>query len=118
MFCTRCGTSLDSSARYCVACGKATFSAPESPAPEFPGERPAGAPPQLPPPGNKRLHRILADKKIAGVCAGYAEYFAMDLTLMRLIWIGLLLVPPHIGLIGYLISWAVLPKSELPVSGI
>ena len=37
---------------------------------------------------------------------------------MRLIWIGLLLVPPHIGLIGYLISWAVLPKSELPVSGI
>jgi phage shock protein PspC (stress-responsive transcriptional regulator) len=53
-------------------------------------------------------------KKIAGVCNGYAEYFGMDVTLMRLIWIGLLLVPPHIGLIGYIVSWAVLPRVEMP----
>jgi phage shock protein PspC (stress-responsive transcriptional regulator) len=57
------------------------------------------------------LRRILAHKKIAGVCAGFAEYFDVDITLMRLIWVGLLLVPPHIGLIAYVIAWAVLPKS-------
>ncbi len=34
----------------------------------------------------------------------------MDVTLMRLIWVGLLVVPPHLGLIAYIVSWAVLPK--------
>ena len=52
----------------------------------------------------------MADKKIAGVCAGFAEYFDMDLTLMRVIWVALLLVPPNLGLIGYIVAWAVMPK--------
>ena len=57
----------------------------------------------------RRLYRIRSRKKIAGVCAGFAEYFGLDVTLVRLIWIGLLLMPPSIGLIGYIISWIVLP---------
>jgi len=52
----------------------------------------------------------MAPKKVAGVCAGFAEYFDTDLTLMRVIWVALLLIPPHIGLIAYIVSWAVLPK--------
>jgi phage shock protein PspC (stress-responsive transcriptional regulator) len=31
---------------------------------------------------------------------------------MRLIWIGLALVPPNIGLIAYIVSWIVLPKES------
>jgi phage shock protein C len=58
----------------------------------------------------RRLRRILGKKKVAGVCAGFAEYFDTDLTLMRLIWVALLLIPPHVGLIAYIIAWAVLPK--------
>ncbi len=72
---------------------------------EFREDGPAAA---LPP--SKRLHKIRAGKKIAGVCAGFAEYFDMDVTLMRIIWLALLLLPPHIGLIAYIVSWAVLPK--------
>jgi phage shock protein PspC (stress-responsive transcriptional regulator) len=61
----------------------------------------------LPP---RRLRRIPARKKIAGVCAGFAEYFGMDTTLMRLIWVGLAIMPPNVGLIAYPVSWIVLPK--------
>jgi len=59
----------------------------------------------------RRLRRVIADKKIAGVCAGFAEYFDMDVTLVRLIWVGLLLLPPSPGLIIYIIAWIILPKS-------
>ena len=59
----------------------------------------------------KRLRRVMADKKIAGVCSGFAEYFDMDVTLVRLIWVGLFLLPPSPGLIIYIIAWIILPKN-------
>ncbi|MGA2711504.1 MAG: PspC domain-containing protein [Bryobacteraceae bacterium] len=93
MFCTQCGAGLSDSARFCTSCGKATTVYPAVTA----------AP--------KKLRRIAAGKKIAGVCAGFAEYFDTDITLMRVIWVALLLLPPHIGLIAYIVAWAVLPKS-------
>ena len=99
MFCTSCGTRLDNTARFCMACGK----------PTSPASSPAGATTSVPP---RKLRRVLSKKKVAGVCAGFAEYFDMDLTLMRLIWVALLLIPPQIGLFAYIISWLVLPKSE------
>src|SRR5882757_1556067 len=105
MFCTRCGTKLDDAARFCVSCGK-PVSVPESEIPQ-PTPVAAGFYPGF---ETKRLRRILQGKKIAGVCTGYAEYFNMDVTLMRLIWVVLLLVPPNIGIIAYIVSWAVLPK--------
>lgn len=93
MYCTQCGQRLDDTARFCTACGKpTTIEAAAAPAP-------------------KKLRRIVAQKKIAGVCAGFAEYFGTDLTLMRVIWLALVLLPPQIGLIGYIIAWAVLPAS-------
>ena len=94
MYCTQCGTRLADTARYCTSCGKPTGQAPSVPAAEAP----------------RRLRRIREGKKIAGVCAGFAEYFGTDVTVMRVIWIALAVLPPHIGLIGYLVAWAVLPK--------
>ncbi len=106
MFCTQCGTRLDDSARFCTACGKPVGVSPAPPPP------PPGAPGS-----GKRLRRIISQKKIAGVCAGFAEYFDTDVSLMRIIWIALLLLPPSIGLIAYIIAWVVLPKeSKIPVS--
>jgi phage shock protein C len=95
MYCTQCGARLADSARFCTSCGK-PVGAPE------PG---AGAT------APRKLRRIASQKKIAGVCAGFAEYFDTDLTLMRVIWVALLLLPPHLGLIAYIVSWAVLPKN-------
>jgi phage shock protein C len=97
MFCTQCGEKLAETARFCTACGKPTAAAVSA-------ATVSAAPP-------KRLRRILAGKKIAGVCAGFAEYFDADITLMRIIWVALLLLPPHIGLFAYIVAWAVLPKS-------
>ena len=99
MFCTRCGTQLADTARYCTSCGQPTAG---TPAPTSPAEHTATPP--------RRLRRIMAEKKIAGVCAGFAEYFDTDITLMRVIWVALLLLPPNLGLIGYIVAWAVMPK--------
>jgi phage shock protein PspC (stress-responsive transcriptional regulator) len=52
----------------------------------------------------------MREKKIAGVCAGFADYFDMDVTLMRIIFLALLVTPPGVGLIGYLIAWVAMPK--------
>ncbi len=48
--------------------------------------------------------------KIAGVCAGFAEYFDLDVTLVRVVWLVLLLIPPCLGLLSYLIAWIVMPE--------
>jgi phage shock protein C len=93
MFCTQCGAQIADSARFCTTCGK-----------------PVGAadPVYAAPP--RRLRRIVSQKKIAGVCAGFAEYFDTDITLMRVIWVALLLLPPNLGLIAYIVAWVVMPK--------
>ena len=65
-----------------------------------------GAPAAAP----RRLHRIMEKKRIAGVCAGFAEYFETDITMMRVIWLAMLILPPSIGLIGYIIAWIAMPK--------
>jgi phage shock protein C len=97
MYCTQCGTQLNDTARYCTNCGKPTDAS-------------AGVPIAAIGPAPRRLRRIISRKKIAGVCAGFAEYFDMDLTLMRVIWVALLLLPPNLGLIGYIVAWVVMPK--------
>ncbi len=52
--------------------------------------------------------RSSTDKKIAGVCAGLADYFDMDPTIIRVIWL-LLLFCACTGFLAYVILWIVLP---------
>jgi phage shock protein C len=104
MFCTKCGTENSQDARYCTSCGASTI--PGSPGATAAGFAASGA--AAPP---RKLRRVVAEKKIAGVCAGFAEYFEMDVTLVRLIWVGLTLLPPSPGVIIYIIAWIILPKS-------
>ena len=59
----------------------------------------------------KRLTRDVRNKKIAGVCAGVANYFDIDPTIVRLIW-GVAFFVYGIGLIPYLILWFVLPEDD------
>lgn len=49
------------------------------------------------------------DKKIAGVCGGFARYFDCDVTLMRVIWL-ILAFGTGVGFIGYIIAWIAMPK--------
>lgn len=59
----------------------------------------------------KRLTRDVRNKKIAGVCAGVANYFEIDPTIVRLIW-GVAFFVYGIGFIPYLILWFVLPEDD------
>jgi len=59
----------------------------------------------------KRLYRDTENGKIFGVCAGLADYFDIDVTLVRVIWVVLLLCGT-IGLWPYIILAIVIdPKS-------
>lgn len=57
----------------------------------------------------KKLYRSESDKKIAGVCGGLAEYFNIDATIVRIIFVILLLPGGFPGLIPYVILWIVVP---------
>lgn len=59
----------------------------------------------------KRLYRSKKNKLICGVCAGIAEYFNIDPTVVRLIYILLTIftaVAPFV--IIYLIMWIIVPE--------
>jgi phage shock protein PspC (stress-responsive transcriptional regulator) len=49
--------------------------------------------------------------RIAGVCAGIAEYFDADVTLIRLAWIVLTIVPGAFfgGVLAYVLAWVIMP---------
>ncbi|HHT90444.1 MAG: PspC domain-containing protein [Bacillota bacterium] len=59
----------------------------------------------------KRIYRS-REKKIGGVCGGFAEYFNIDPTIIRLGWAILALVYGT-GLLAYLICWIVIPDDPL-----
>ena len=61
----------------------------------------------------KKLTRSRTDKKIAGVCGGFASYLELDVTLVRIIWL-MLAVFGGWGIIGYFIAWIVMPEEPLP----
>jgi phage shock protein C len=58
----------------------------------------------------KHLYRSSADKRIAGVCGGIAEYFNVDPSAMRLLW-ALLTIFSGIfpGVIAYLVAMLIMP---------
>jgi len=60
---------------------------------------------------NKKLYLSDYDKKISGVCGGLGEYFNIDPTLIRLVWI-IFAVPTAIfgAVIVYLIAAAIIPR--------
>ena len=61
---------------------------------------------------HRKLYRSQSDRVIAGVCGGLADYFALDPTLVRLIFVILLLVHGF-GLLLYIVSWIVIPDEPL-----
>ncbi|MBB1573879.1 MAG: PspC domain-containing protein [Flavobacteriaceae bacterium] len=61
----------------------------------------------------KELFRDMKRGKIAGVCAGLAQYFGMDISLMRIIWILVFIFTVgFVSVVAYVILWIVLPEAE------
>ena len=59
--------------------------------------------------GGSQLLRPRDGRMVAGVCAGLAAYFGVDVNLVRL-GFGVLTVFYGLGILAYLIAWAVLPE--------
>ena len=49
---------------------------------------------------------------LSGVSGGFAEYFSIDATLVRLAIVGLTLLTGGTALIGYVIAWIVMPEAD------
>lgn len=60
---------------------------------------------------NKRVYCSRTNRMIGGVCSGLAEYFNMDPTLMRLVFV-VLIFAKGIGLLAYIISWILIPERK------
>jgi phage shock protein C len=88
MYCNACGKAISEDVRFCSHCGNVV-----------------GIPPTP-----RKLMRSRAERKIAGVCAGLAQYFDLDVTLVRILCFFLTLatgVCP--GVVTYLLAWIIVP---------
>jgi len=63
---------------------------------------------------NKKLYRSSKDKMLGGVAAGLAEYFDIDPTLVRVLFV-LTFFFGGSGLLAYIIMWIVVPEEPLTI---
>ena len=90
MYCNYCGKVIQDDAAVCAYCGV----------------RVGGSVARI------RLVRPLVGRKIAGVCLGFSEYFDIDVTAVRLVWLVASFMTV-IGFISYPIAWVVMPEEPL-----
>jgi len=63
----------------------------------------------------KKLYRSSKQRMIAGVCGGLAEYFDMDVNIMRLLFVAISLLSVLFPMvIFYIIAWIVVPEKQTP----
>ena len=97
MYCNACGKAIAEGGRFCSHCGNVV-----------------GIPPTP-----KKLTRLRADRKIAGVCAGLAQYLDLDRSLVRiLVFFITLACGIFPGVVAYVLGWIIIPEEPvlLPVA--
>lgn len=87
MYCNYCGKVIPDDAQLCAYCGKRVGAVA----------------------ARKRLMRPRTGRTLAGVCMGVAEFFDIDVTVVRLVWL-LTAIFTGTGFIAYLIGWIVMPS--------
>jgi len=92
MYCTKCGVELREDDLFCSRCGSRTAI---NEAREMP----------------RALMLDKCNRKISGVCAGFARYFGIDVALMRILWLGIALAT-GVGFLVYLAAWIILPSDH------
>ena len=59
---------------------------------------------------DKKLTKSRSNRMLCGVCAGIAEYFNMDPTVIRLLWVILTFFGGS-GILAYIIAAVIIPES-------
>jgi phage shock protein C len=60
----------------------------------------------------RRLMRSVMDSKIAGVCGGFAEYFNIDPTVMRILVVFVTIATGLLpGIVAYVVAWILMPQA-------
>ncbi len=104
MYCRNCGIQIGTEDKFCRECGQQTTVGSES--------RGQSASGYVDP---RRLTRVVDGKKIAGVCAGLAHYFDVDVTLVRLLVVLGIFFSCGLVLLAYIIAWVIMPlDSRIP----
>ena len=62
----------------------------------------------------KKLYKSNKDKKICGVCGGFAKYFSIDPTIVRLALVAFCLLGGS-GILAYIIAAIVMPDEPIDV---
>jgi phage shock protein C len=60
--------------------------------------------------GTKVLVRSRKGRMVAGICAGLAEYFGWDVTLVRVLVAVVCVITGGTGVLAYLVAWAIIPE--------
>jgi phage shock protein C len=103
MTCYNCQKDILEGSRYCYYCGAA--------------QKPVNQPPPPPPRPAQPLRRSRRSKMIAGVCGGLAEHFALDISLVRIVWAVVTVLSGIFGgLVAYIICWIIIPEEEIQSS--
>ncbi len=62
---------------------------------------------------NKKLYRSRTKKTLAGVCGGLENYFNIDVTIIRLVWV-LVTIPGILpGVLAYVIASFIIPEEPI-----
>jgi len=93
MYCVQCGTEMAEGTKFCPKCGRGV----EAETCDVCGRGP--------------LIRPRKGKKIAGVCAAFANAYGWDVTVVRLITVLLALTVGG-GVLAYLIAWICIPQEQ------
>jgi phage shock protein C len=90
MYCNYCGKVIQDDAMVCAYCGTRVGASQ----------------------ARRKLIRPRLGRKVAGVCLGFAEYFDIDVTLVRVVWLiaaGMTVI----GFLSYPIAWVIMPEELL-----
>jgi len=60
--------------------------------------------------GTKVLVRSRNDRMVAGICAGVARYFGIDVTVVRVIVAVACIITGGAGILAYLVAWVIIPE--------
>ncbi|MGB7605200.1 MAG: PspC domain-containing protein [Lutisporaceae bacterium] len=63
---------------------------------------------------NKKLYRSRSRRMLSGVCGGLEDYFAIDVTIIRLVWVLISIMSGGFpGIIAYVIAVFIIPEEPI-----